>query len=68
MIFCFRWAQFFIHPLMIRDAIDREVEAVDSGKNSQLSFNFIYYTLKPTLLGLQIVVASLHRHRDAFTN
>ncbi|PNJ53867.1 NRDC isoform 3, partial [Pongo abelii] len=24
------WAQFFIHPLMIRDAIDREVEAVDS--------------------------------------
>lgn len=27
-----RWAQFFIHPLMIRDAIDREVEAVDSGK------------------------------------
>uniref|UniRef100_A0A8D0MPY6 Nardilysin convertase n=2 Tax=Sus scrofa TaxID=9823 RepID=A0A8D0MPY6_PIG len=25
-----RWAQFFIHPLMIRDAIDREVEAVDS--------------------------------------
>ncbi|KAF7244306.1 Nardilysin [Varanus komodoensis] len=27
-----RWAQFFIHPLMIRDAIDREVEAVDSVK------------------------------------
>lgn len=26
-----RWAQFFICPLMIRDAIDREVEAVDSG-------------------------------------
>uniref|UniRef100_A0A7N8Y946 Nardilysin a (N-arginine dibasic convertase) n=1 Tax=Mastacembelus armatus TaxID=205130 RepID=A0A7N8Y946_9TELE len=25
-----RWAQFFISPLMIRDAIDREVEAVDS--------------------------------------
>uniref|UniRef100_A0A8D0DY44 Nardilysin convertase n=1 Tax=Salvator merianae TaxID=96440 RepID=A0A8D0DY44_SALMN len=25
-----RWAQFFIHPLMIQDAIDREVEAVDS--------------------------------------
>uniref|UniRef100_A0A8C8F062 Nardilysin n=1 Tax=Oncorhynchus tshawytscha TaxID=74940 RepID=A0A8C8F062_ONCTS len=25
-----RWAQFFICPLMIRDAIDREVEAVDS--------------------------------------
>ncbi|XP_067391576.1 nardilysin-like [Emydura macquarii macquarii] len=25
-----RWAQFFIHPLMIRDAVDREVEAVDS--------------------------------------
>ncbi|XP_074858420.1 nardilysin-like [Carettochelys insculpta] len=25
-----RWAQFFIHPLMVRDAIDREVEAVDS--------------------------------------
>ncbi|MEQ2158999.1 hypothetical protein GOODEAATRI_017944 [Goodea atripinnis] len=25
------WAQFFICPLMIRDAIDREVEAVDSG-------------------------------------
>nr|XP_012289935.1 nardilysin isoform X2 [Aotus nancymaae] len=25
-----RWAQFFIHPLMISDAIDREVEAVDS--------------------------------------
>lgn len=27
-----RWAQFFICPLMIRDAIDREVEAVDSGE------------------------------------
>nr|XP_047917911.1 nardilysin-like [Anser cygnoides] len=25
-----RWAQFFIHPLMIRDAINREVEAVDN--------------------------------------
>ncbi|KAK3568150.1 hypothetical protein QTP86_032004 [Hemibagrus guttatus] len=25
-----RWAQFFICPLMIRDAIEREVEAVDS--------------------------------------
>uniref|UniRef100_A0A8C9W1X3 Nardilysin b (N-arginine dibasic convertase) n=1 Tax=Scleropages formosus TaxID=113540 RepID=A0A8C9W1X3_SCLFO len=25
-----RWAQFFICPLMIKDAIDREVEAVDS--------------------------------------
>ncbi|KAM8805816.1 nardilysin-like [Eudromia elegans] len=25
-----RWAQFFIHPLMIRDAIDREIEAIDS--------------------------------------
>ncbi|XP_071897732.1 nardilysin isoform X4 [Anas platyrhynchos] len=25
-----RWAQFFIHPLMIRDAIDREVEAIDN--------------------------------------
>ncbi|MEQ2285792.1 hypothetical protein AMECASPLE_035528 [Ameca splendens] len=25
-----RWAQFFICPLMIEDAVDREVEAVDS--------------------------------------
>nr|XP_056710677.1 nardilysin-like [Euleptes europaea] len=25
-----RWAQFFIHPLMIKDAIHREIEAVDS--------------------------------------
>ncbi|XP_048364559.1 nardilysin-like [Sphaerodactylus townsendi] len=25
-----RWAQFFIHPLMIQDAIHREIEAVDS--------------------------------------
>ncbi|XP_054841211.1 nardilysin-like [Eublepharis macularius] len=25
-----RWAQFFIHPLMIKDAIYREIEAVDS--------------------------------------
>lgn len=39
-LFCFRWAQFFIHPLMIQDAIDREVEAVDSGKNSE-SFCFL---------------------------
>ncbi|EHB00686.1 Nardilysin [Heterocephalus glaber] len=31
-----RWAQFFIHPLMIRDAIDREVEAVDSGNAETL--------------------------------
>lgn len=33
-VLLFRWAQFFIHPLMIRDAIDREVEAVDSGKEA----------------------------------
>ncbi|KAM4022595.1 nardilysin [Anomaloglossus baeobatrachus] len=25
-----RWAQFFISPLMVRDAVDREVQAVDS--------------------------------------
>ncbi|KAF7247013.1 Nardilysin [Varanus komodoensis] len=31
-----RWAQFFIHPLMIKDAIDREVEAVDSGNAETL--------------------------------
>lgn len=31
-----RWAQFFICPLMIRDAIDREVEAVDSGESGCL--------------------------------
>lgn len=45
-----RWAQFFICPLMIRDAIDREVEAVDSGESwrlcssillaEKLNFNF----------------------------
>lgn len=34
---CFRWAQFFIHPLMVWDAIDREVEAVDSGKSNMIS-------------------------------
>lgn len=28
-----RWAQFFICPLMIEDAVDREVEAVDSGES-----------------------------------
>lgn len=32
--FCFRWAQFFIHPLMMRDAINREVEAIDNGKSN----------------------------------
>lgn len=32
-----RWAQFFICPLMIRDAIDREVEAVDSGESRRIS-------------------------------
>ncbi|CAK6980462.1 nardilysin b [Scomber scombrus] len=31
-----RWAQFFICPLMIEDAIDREVEAVDSGNAQTL--------------------------------
>lgn len=31
-LFYNRWAQFFICPLMIEDAVDREVEAVDSGK------------------------------------
>ncbi|KAL8181794.1 UNVERIFIED_CONTAM: hypothetical protein K2H54_029380 [Gekko kuhli] len=31
-----RWAQFFIHPLMIKDAIHREVEAVDSGNAETL--------------------------------
>lgn len=40
-----RWAQFFICPLMIRDAIDREVEAVDSGESRQpwLSFFFFFF-------------------------
>ena len=32
-----RWAQFFICPLMIEDAIEREVEAVDSGESLSLS-------------------------------
>lgn len=41
LVLFFRWAQFFIHPLMIRDAIDREVEAVDSGKISALRFMII---------------------------
>jgi len=36
----FRWAQFFICPLMIEDAIDREVEAVDSGEQQS------FYRLK----------------------
>ncbi|CAB1314217.1 unnamed protein product [Coregonus sp. 'balchen'] len=31
-----RWAQFFICPLMIEDAIDREVEAVDRGNAQTL--------------------------------
>ena len=35
-----RWAQFFICPLMIRDAIDREVEAVDSGESRCLCASF----------------------------
>lgn len=26
-----RFAQFFIHPLMKKDSVDREIEAVDSG-------------------------------------
>lgn len=45
-----RWAQFFICPLMIRDAIDREVEAVDSGESRQpwLSF-FLLLLLLPLI-------------------
>lgn len=38
-----RWAQFFIHPLMIRDAIDREVEAVDSGKRCTLCLTIVFF-------------------------
>lgn len=45
--FLFRWAQFFIHPLMIRDAIDREVEAVDSGKRSTLCVTTVFSFMKP---------------------
>uniref|UniRef100_H3CJ00 Nardilysin b (N-arginine dibasic convertase) n=1 Tax=Tetraodon nigroviridis TaxID=99883 RepID=H3CJ00_TETNG len=30
-----RWAQFFICPLMMEDAVDREVEAVDSASSSE---------------------------------
>ena len=32
MLFSFRFAQFFISPLMKKDSMDREVKAVDSGK------------------------------------
>ena len=28
-----RFAQFFISPLMKKDSVDREVQAVDSGKS-----------------------------------
>ena len=38
-----RWAQFFICPLMIRDAIDREVEAVDSGECLSPGFLFLLF-------------------------
>ena len=31
---CSRWAQCFICPLMSEDAVDREVEAVDSGEST----------------------------------
>lgn len=42
-----RWAQFFICPLMIRDAIDREVEAVDSGESFffKLLLSFFFSSL-----------------------
>lgn len=39
---CFRWAQFFICPLMIEDAIDREVEAVDSGESSLIQMSALH--------------------------
>uniref|UniRef100_A0A674F623 Nardilysin convertase n=1 Tax=Salmo trutta TaxID=8032 RepID=A0A674F623_SALTR len=48
-----RWAQFFICPLMIRDAIDREVEAVDSGERHS-GKNFLLLTLfRPYALTLK---------------
>lgn len=37
----FRWAQFFICPLMIKDAIEREVEAVDSGECLYSLYSFL---------------------------
>lgn len=43
---CFRWAQFFICPLMIEDAIDREVEAVDSGESTTGTFTHSHFKQK----------------------
>lgn len=45
-----RWAQFFIHPLMIRDAIDREVEAVDSGKRCTLCLTIVFFIIEIVIL------------------
>uniref|UniRef100_A0A8C5FMY5 Nardilysin n=1 Tax=Gadus morhua TaxID=8049 RepID=A0A8C5FMY5_GADMO len=45
-----RWAQFFICPLMIEEAIEREVEAVDSGESLSLFLLILFLsTIKPIL-------------------
>lgn len=38
-----RWAQFFICPLMLEDAVDREVEAVDSGESAAVPSQILLF-------------------------
>lgn len=53
-----RWAQFFICPLMIRDAINREVEAVDSGEWLSPAFLPSFLPLITVVLSCSSVVQS----------
>lgn len=50
---CSRWAQFFICPLMIEDAVDREVEAVDSGESKRTDIQILQY-IRALFQGLSV--------------
>lgn len=62
-----RWAQFFICPLMIRDAIDREVEAVDSGESWCLKCSpFCIWSTSFHPLYSRVLLSQLFTHITVF--
>ena len=40
-----RFAQFFIHPLMKQDSVDREIKAVDSGLYLKHGFSALLFSV-----------------------
>ena len=52
LVLCYRFAHFFASPLLLDSSLDREIEAVDSGENTntQLDSNWKSHSITPTLI------------------